>query len=116
MASSTYPFLDNGFHIRWSTLTPDTVEADISLALEKAQENVKALAGDDWQAQDLTFANTELGGSFLKIFMTSRGCPFTCTYCFNNPLNEMQKAVEDAVRETSIIRSISHPRMVSPGQ
>jgi len=40
--------------------------------------------------RDLTFGKTELAGSHLKIFMSSRGCPFTCTYCFNNPLNEMQ--------------------------
>ena len=32
--------------------------------------------------RDLLFANSELGDFPFKIFMTSRGCPYKCSYCF----------------------------------
>lgn len=57
--------------------------------------------------RDLVFANTELGRSRIKVFMTSRGCPFTCTYCFNNPLNEMQKGLGKRIRAFSPERVIA---------
>ena len=53
------PFLQKDFHVRWSTLTADHIEADISKALIDAQaavDNVAARSTD--AAETLTYANT----------------------------------------------------------
>lgn len=39
----------------------------------------------------LVYDNTPLGKSTLKLFMTSRGCPARCAYCFNDKFHEMYK-------------------------
>lgn len=41
--------------------------------------------------RDLLFANTEIGHFPLKTFITSRGCPFPCTYCFEPVLKKMYR-------------------------
>ena len=54
-----HPFLQKDFHIRWSTLTPDHIEADISKALIDAQAAVDAVAArSDDAPETLTYANT----------------------------------------------------------
>lgn len=52
------PFLDRSFHIRWSRLTPDRVEPDITAALEDAERKLDALCRVD--RGRMTFENTFL--------------------------------------------------------
>ncbi len=42
-----HPFLENTFHIRWSTLAPDAVEADISEALSRAEQALENVINQD---------------------------------------------------------------------
>ncbi|MEN8661224.1 MAG: M3 family metallopeptidase [Lentimonas sp.] len=53
-----HPFLKNDFHIRWSTLTPDHIEADITKALSDAKDAVDTVAALAESSEALTYKNT----------------------------------------------------------
>ncbi|HSJ03052.1 MAG TPA: M3 family metallopeptidase [Verrucomicrobium sp.] len=55
----SHPFLDESFHVRWSTLAPEAIEADIDKALELAESKLNAVIGQ--QRGGLTFASVMLG-------------------------------------------------------
>ena len=40
--------------------------------------------------------------SKIKMFMSGRGCPYQCTYCFNHKYNEMYKGKGHIVRHKSV--------------
>ncbi len=54
-----HPFLDEAFHVRWSTLTPDAVEADISKALSRAERALNKVINQD--RGKLSFESVMLG-------------------------------------------------------
>ncbi len=51
-----HPFLDKTLHIKWSTLKPEHVEADIAAALKDAQERIDAVVATPLKS--VTLANT----------------------------------------------------------
>ena len=57
-----HPFLDEGFHVRWSTLVPEAVEPDIRKALEIAKTNLDAVC--EVTPENATYENTF--GAFEK--------------------------------------------------
>jgi len=56
--------------------------------------------------RSLIFDKTELSWMPLKTFMTSRGCPFSCTYCYNNALKRMYRGKGRYARSHSVGRVI----------
>ena len=54
-----------------------------------------------------------LAGSRIKHFMSSRGCPYNCTYCFNHAYYQIypherrgyQRTVDDVIAEVNAVRA-----------
>jgi oligopeptidase A len=51
-----HPFLDQQFHVKWSTLTPKNIEIDIQYAINEAQKNIASICELD--TSKLTYENT----------------------------------------------------------
>lgn len=70
---------------------------------------------NDAEMNELPFADRELyfnAASFvqptgLRSFITSRGCPFSCAYCYNNAYNIMFKGTGPIVRRQSVERVLA---------
>ena len=55
----SHPFLANDFHIRWSTLSPEAIEPDITKAIKEAQAAVETVASlCEQERKELTYENT----------------------------------------------------------
>jgi len=56
---------------------------------------------------DLCYQNTPLGLSLKRTMMTSRGCPYSCSYCFNHIYNIMYRGMGPVVTRQSVGRVIA---------
>ena len=54
--SDSHPFLSTDFHIKWSTLTPNHIPADVTKAIETGKANIEAVKSV--APEDATFENT----------------------------------------------------------
>ncbi|MFT6596135.1 MAG: oligopeptidase A, partial [Akkermansiaceae bacterium] len=54
--SDSHPFLAKDFQIKWSTLTPDHISADVTKAIEAGKENIEAIKSV--APEESTFENT----------------------------------------------------------
>lgn len=56
MNANDHPYLDPGFIVRWSQLTPERVKPDIQKAIKEAQDNIDAIC--NLAPDELTYENT----------------------------------------------------------
>ena len=59
---------------------------------------------------DLCYKNTPLGNSLKRTIMTSRGCPYSCAYCFNHIYNKMYRGKGPVVARQSVSRVIGETK------
>ena len=57
-SDTDHPYLDHTFHLRWSHLVPEAIEADITRALEEARSAIDALAAPVAEGETLDFTHT----------------------------------------------------------
>ncbi len=63
--------------------------------------------------RDLLYdARPELKSIGLRTFLTSRGCPYSCTYCFNHSYNKMFRGCGNILRRRSVDNVISEIKYV----
>lgn len=56
--------------------------------------------------RDIFYKTTEMGRFPIRSFMVSRGCPYSCTYCFNCSFRDMYKGKGVYIRRKSVRRSV----------
>jgi len=82
---------------------------DSSWDVRRLVEDLDSLPIPDYA---LFYDNTTMGNYPLKSFMTSRGCPYPCTYCFNAAWRKIYHGKGKVVRKQSVDRVIEEIRKV----
>ena len=77
-----------------------STKTDTSFTIRNLVEDLDSLPFPDY---DLLYRSTPMmGNSLLKSFMTSRGCPYHCSYCFNTRWREIYQGKGKVVRRHSV--------------
>jgi anaerobic magnesium-protoporphyrin IX monomethyl ester cyclase len=78
--------------------------------IRPAEDNLDVLPFPD---RELLFAADEFTRqSGIKHFITSRGCPYDCTYCFNHALAEIYRGKGKRLRQMSVDKVIEEVQWV----
>lgn len=71
----------------------------IKIGLRRLIEDIDSLPFPDY---GLFYNDLPMGQNPLKSFITSRGCPYDCTYCFNHAWKKLYKGKGKVVRRHSV--------------
>ena len=82
---------------------------DEAWAVRNLVEDLDSLPIPDY---GLLYDNTSMGDYPLKSFMTSRGCPYPCTYCFNAAWRKIYKGKGKMIRKQSVDRVLEEIKLV----
>jgi len=82
---------------------------DESWSVRPLVEDLDSLPMPDYA---LLYDNTSMGSYPLKSFMTGRGCPYPCTYCFNTAWRKIYDGKGKVVRKQSVDRVMEEIRLV----
>jgi radical SAM superfamily enzyme YgiQ (UPF0313 family) len=77
-----------------------------TLKRQNEPRNLMNLDDVPFPDRDLVLSNTHMDKFPRKTFLTSRGCPHRCTYCFNSALRSIYKGKGKWVRRFSVDRVI----------
>lgn len=75
---------------------------------------IEDLDGLPYPDRDLVYQNSRLGSMKLRSFMATRGCAYSCAYCFNSGYKELyrgkgkilrRRSVDNLLREIKTVRS-----------
>jgi radical SAM superfamily enzyme YgiQ (UPF0313 family) len=75
-------------------------------------EDLDALPHPD---RELVYKSTGLGKAKLKSFMVTRGCPYSCTYCFNSGYKKLYTGKGRLLRRRSVDSLIEEIKAVKAG-
>jgi radical SAM superfamily enzyme YgiQ (UPF0313 family) len=78
--------------------------------IRAAEDNLDVLPFPDRELLFATDAFTRRSG--IKHFITSRGCPYDCTYCFNHALAELYRGKGKRLRQMSVEKVVEEVKWV----
>jgi radical SAM superfamily enzyme YgiQ (UPF0313 family) len=98
---------DNAFADLLRTIEAGSGHENIPNICTKTKNNpLRALVEDldsvPFPDRELVYNNSSMAGMKLKSFMATRGCPYSCTYCFNSGYKDLYKGKGKILRRRSV--------------
>jgi len=106
-ADTVFPDVLAALSDRGSASGIDNIVTPHQKAPSKMRPLVEDLDSLPFPDVSLLYDNTPMGGYPLKSVITSRGCPYNCSYCFNASWRRLYEGKGNAVRRNSVEYVIS---------